>query len=157
MSIQEFVQEAKTKAKGEAAKSTAGVRAYVESFVSSRIAMALSLLGVIVFSTTAIYAPYRLAPLAQVDFAQQGVMAQGPSLDLSDLNISEADQKEKAQSAVSEAVPYVQNAYGAAEKNFPALPFWINVLGAVLSLAALIYTIKLQVRAARTSTRSIAI
>ena len=44
MSFQDFVRQAKTKAQAEAAKSTAGVRTYVESFTTSRISMALSLL-----------------------------------------------------------------------------------------------------------------
>ena len=157
MSFQDFVRQAKTKAQAEAAKSTAGVRTYVESFTTSRISMALSLLLFIVFTSTAIYAPERLAPLAKIGLAQNGLLAQGPTLDLSDFNVTSAQQQEKAQEALTQATPEVVKAYNSAADEFPALPRWLNVLGAVLSFGALLYTFKIQVRAARASTKSVAL
>jgi hypothetical protein len=85
------------------------------------------------------------------------IIAPPPALNLSDFNITEADLRGQTTEAVAAAKPYVQAAYEKAVAAAPHLPFFLNLAGAALSLLALLYTGKLQLRAARTSTRSVAL
>jgi hypothetical protein len=157
MSFQEFVKDAKTKVRDEAARSTAGIRAYAQSFVTSRVSMALAMALFISFASTAVYAPDRLPPIAAPGLIAAGIIAPPPALDLSDFNIADTDVRGQAADAVAAAKPYLQQAYERAGAALPHLPLYLDVVGAALSLLALLYTGKLQLRAARVSTRSLAL
>jgi hypothetical protein len=151
MAGSDFIKEARTRVRSEVGKSTAGIRGYVQSFTTSRVSMALSALLVVAFSTSALYSPERLPPIAPVGLTQAGLIAPPPSLDLSTFDVNEADVRAQTQEAASAAKPYVQEAYDEAHARIPKLPLWLNIAGAVLSLAAFAYTTKIQVRAAKQS------
>ena len=157
MSFQEIVKDAKAKVREEAERSTAGIRAYAQSFVTSRVSMALAMALFISFASTAVYAPDRLPSIAAPGLIAAGIIAPPPALDLSDFNVSESDARGQTTDALAAAKPYVQQAYEKAGAAVPHLALYLDIIGAALSLLALVYTGKLQVRAARTTTRWLAL
>ena len=145
----EFIQEAKAKAKAEYLKSTAGIRGYAETFLTSRISLALSAIFFIAFASTALYFPGRLPPIAAPGLINAGLLQPPPTLDLSTFNVSDSDVREKTNEAVAEAKPYLQEKWEGAVGTIPHFSLYVNLGGAALSLAMFLYTLKLQVRAAR--------
>ncbi len=149
MSLPGSIDEARAYARAEIDKSTSGIRAYAHSFITSRLSMALAAAFFIAFTTTAVYFPQRLAPVGGLGFVQAGVIEAPPVLDLSTIGITEEEQRAKVAEARAQGRPYVQRAYIFFLEEYPSLPLWLNIGGAVLSALALAYTTKLQVRAAR--------
>jgi hypothetical protein len=149
MSLGDSINDARAYARAEIDKSTSGIRAYVHSFITSRLALALATAFFLAFTVTAIYSPTRLAPISGLGFVQAGLIAPPPVLDLSTLGVTEAEQRAKIAEARAQGRPYLQRAYIFFLEEYPSLPLWLNIAGAALSGLLLAYTAKLQVRAAR--------
>jgi hypothetical protein len=153
----DFVKQAEDKARAEAAKITAPVRSYVETFMTSRITMGLAAAFFIAFSTTALFFPERLPPIASVGLVNAGLIAPPPTIDLSDFDVSAADIKAKQSEAVSTGKPALQEGYDKARAKVPNLTLYLDIAGALAAFALYLYTLKIQIRAARTPTKSVAL
>jgi hypothetical protein len=122
------------------------VFAAIGAIVGSRVAVALSGVAAVAFTSHAVFMPGRLPPISKIGLVEAGIAPPAPTADLSDLGVDNAQVSAKVQEGLNAISPYAAQAWHEAVGAAPWLIPSLNNAGAGLAILVLLYTMWLQAK-----------